>query len=432
MKLVEIIFCMLFLVTIVWADMDTVLIREAGISNLEELQEITLKIARSILVEREEYPLMVLYENWENEAWVYDMKDTHSYDENGYPSEILMQDWEEGEWVNFMKMCTDCDAQGLTQEATIEIWDAIENIWQDMLLMTYTYDANGNWTEIVSEMWVYDQYMFTSRILREYNNQNLATFESNQLWDYGGNWVNNSQTNFSYSGMFLTEELEESWQEDSFWENSKLKTYVEAGNDHPSELLLQTWDGGGSWVNNRRSDYTYDGDWHEIENYEQVWEADAWMNFQTHYYSYDDDNLLERLTKEWESERSWINHSKYTVEYGNLQSDDFEIPEQVDFKLTNYPNPFNPETEIRFQVPDFRNQDAKIEIYNIKGQYINSFLCHPSVAGHGPELVEGDHKIISGTWNGRDNFGHPAPSGIYYYKLRIGNEERTKKMVLMK
>jgi len=183
---------------------------------------------------------------------------------------------------------------------------------------------------------------------------------------------------------------------------------------------LQTWDGGGYWVNTRHSDYTYDGEWHEIEDYEQAWEG-AWENFQTHYYTYDGDNFLQRLTKDWEPDRAWINHSRYTVEYGNLQADEYEIPEPADFNLSNYPNPFNPTTEIRFQVSDLRApESAVIEIYNLKGQRIREFRVASS-----PTL-----QLVR--WNGTDHSGKPVSSGIYFYKLKVGNRELTRKMVLMK
>lgn len=433
MKLIPIIFCMLVSVTMVQADIDTVLIREAGISNLEELHEFLPNIAKSILAEREIYPLIVLYENWDNGGWIYDMKDIHSYDENGYPLEILMQDWEDGSWLNFMKMCMSCDDQGLIQESLIKIWDPIENLWSDMMLMSYSYDGNGNWIEILNQIWIGDDYMLSSRLTREYNNQNNPTFESNEVWNFGGSWVNNDQSTFSYEGGFLTEILKENWEDDSYWGNAKLTSYEQDSGIYPSERLLQTWDGGGYWVNTRHSDYTYDNNWHEIEDYEQIWEEGMWMDFQTHYYSYDDEYLLERLTKEWDTERSWLNHSRYSVEYGNLNINDYEIPKLADFNLTNYPNPFNPSTEIRFQVSDTRVQesDIRIEIFNLRGHIIKTLpvtLSDSSMLNS----IEGSDFGCSVIWNGKDKLGHQAPSGIYFYKLKIGRYEQIKKMIMMK
>jgi len=97
--------------------------------------------------------------------------------------------------------------------------------------------------------------------------------------------------------------------------------------------------------------------------------------------------------------------------------------------LSNYPNPFNPSTEIRFQISDFSGiESVMISIYNLKGQKIKDLspsLCRP-------ELVEGRgvYKIL---WNGTDQTNKPVSSGIYFYQLIIDGETTVKnKMILLK
>jgi flagellar hook assembly protein FlgD len=107
-------------------------------------------------------------------------------------------------------------------------------------------------------------------------------------------------------------------------------------------------------------------------------------------------------------------------EYGmsSLGNEDINAPAKFSL-LQNYPNPFNPITTISFSVSHEDTKDAKIEIYNIKGQKIKIF-CHP-------ELVEG-----SVIWNGTDNNNKLVSSGIYFYKLTSGKKNATKKMLLLK
>ena len=88
--------------------------------------------------------------------------------------------------------------------------------------------------------------------------------------------------------------------------------------------------------------------------------------------------------------------------------------------LSNYPNPFNPETVISFSIPD----ESKIElsIFNIKGQKIKTLVHN--------EFTKGSHSII---WNGNDDFGNSVSSGVYLYKLRVnGKTEAVKKCLLLK
>ena len=87
--------------------------------------------------------------------------------------------------------------------------------------------------------------------------------------------------------------------------------------------------------------------------------------------------------------------------------------------LNNYPNPFNPETKISFEL----NQDThvKLEIYNAKGQKINTLLAD--------NLSRGKHNIV---WNGKDDQQRQMSSGIYFYRLSFANQKLTKKMLMLK
>jgi len=100
-------------------------------------------------------------------------------------------------------------------------------------------------------------------------------------------------------------------------------------------------------------------------------------------------------------------------------SDNLTIPK---IQIQTFPNPFNPSTEIRFQISDFREIEAlEVEIYNLKGQRVKEF----NVIMSG---VEG-----SITWNGTNQAGQPVSSGLYYAVLtKNGKVLASNKMVLMK
>ncbi|MDO9577894.1 MAG: T9SS type A sorting domain-containing protein [Candidatus Cloacimonadales bacterium] len=102
--------------------------------------------------------------------------------------------------------------------------------------------------------------------------------------------------------------------------------------------------------------------------------------------------------------------------------DENEVIEINNINLINYPNPFNPTTEIRLQISDFRQiENAKIEVYNIKGQKIKTI----------PINCLTDQPINSVIWNGTDENDNQVSSGIYLYKLNIENSP-IKKMMLLK
>ncbi len=85
----------------------------------------------------------------------------------------------------------------------------------------------------------------------------------------------------------------------------------------------------------------------------------------------------------------------------------------------NYPNPFNPETTIKYYLD--KTQEAKLDIFNLKGQLIKTLVSETKASG--------EHSVL---WKGEDESGHFAASGIYIVKMQTGNLISTKKMILMK
>ena len=88
-----------------------------------------------------------------------------------------------------------------------------------------------------------------------------------------------------------------------------------------------------------------------------------------------------------------------------------------DFQLSNYPNPFNHTTTISFSLPE-NTKDAEILIYNLKSQKIKQY-----------SIFNNQSLII---WDGTDENNQPVSSGIYFYKLKAGNDfSETKRMLLI-
>ncbi|MEA3297785.1 MAG: M6 family metalloprotease domain-containing protein [candidate division Zixibacteria bacterium] len=85
----------------------------------------------------------------------------------------------------------------------------------------------------------------------------------------------------------------------------------------------------------------------------------------------------------------------------------------------NYPNPFNPTTTICFSGDNTR--PATVEVYNSMGQKVA--IIFDGYAQSGKTSV---------TWDGTNNNGSPVSSGVYFYKLRNGDYEQTRKMVLIR
>ncbi len=88
--------------------------------------------------------------------------------------------------------------------------------------------------------------------------------------------------------------------------------------------------------------------------------------------------------------------------------------------ISNYPNPFNPETTISFSIPN--ESEIELTVFNIKGQKIKTLARN--------EFAKGSHSII---WNGDDDNGKTISSGVYLYKLKVnGKMEAVRKCILLK
>ena len=98
-----------------------------------------------------------------------------------------------------------------------------------------------------------------------------------------------------------------------------------------------------------------------------------------------------------------------------------------ELKLSNYPNPFNPTTTISFCLTAKDAENAKLEIFNIKGRKVKVFS--PDVILRG---FEGSAGVCTVIWDGTDYNNQPVPSGIYFYKLALDGQRITRKMTLLK
>ena len=86
--------------------------------------------------------------------------------------------------------------------------------------------------------------------------------------------------------------------------------------------------------------------------------------------------------------------------------------------INNVPNPFNPFTYIKYEVQE--RSDINITIYNILGNTIKNLLNENQTSGI---------KMIK--WDSTDNQNNPVSSGVYFYKIILGDKTYTKKMLLL-
>jgi hypothetical protein len=113
--------------------------------------------------------------------------------------------------------------------------------------------------------------------------------------------------------------------------------------------------------------------------------------------------------------------------YGTITDVQSTSKTPTDFVLhQNYPNPFNPSTKIKFEIPKIdsrKSETVKLTVFDILGKEITTLINEEKVAGI--HEVEFDARVPNGQ-------GSKLASGVYFYRLQVGNYSEIKKMVWLK
>ncbi len=108
----------------------------------------------------------------------------------------------------------------------------------------------------------------------------------------------------------------------------------------------------------------------------------------------------------------------------DVEEEQFTVADPSRYELfQSYPNPFNPETRIKYTVDSRQTHPipTTLKIYNILGQLVKTLVDEAQEPG--------SYEVI---WDGKDEKGNDVVSGIYFYQLTTGEFSQTKKMILIK
>ena len=107
----------------------------------------------------------------------------------------------------------------------------------------------------------------------------------------------------------------------------------------------------------------------------------------------------------------------------NVNAEQLQIPEETSL-LPNYPNPFNPETWIPYQLAS--PADVALTIYDINGRIVQDLDLGHQRAGIYQSRIRAAH------WDGRNALGEPVASGVYFYTLTADDFTATRKLLIRK
>ena len=114
----------------------------------------------------------------------------------------------------------------------------------------------------------------------------------------------------------------------------------------------------------------------------------------------------------------WSDEFVFSLTGTNTDPGNYSTPEKF-VLYQNTPNPFNPSTSIRYQLP--KSTRVTLRVFDLMGKPVTTLVDSRQDAG--PHAVR---------WNGLNSKGAPAGAGVYFYQLHTGEYEEVKKMVLLK
>lgn len=325
-----------------------------------------------------------------DQGWINNMLFTYTYDNNQFLIQDYAKFWFLDSWAEISRTTYTNNSIGNPIQVLEESKDFMGTEWYYNSFSTRTYDFADRLSHNIVQAWYEDTWINDYQYYYTYNANGNIQNELDQTWN-GANWVNNWQSTYTYSAQnIVTEVLSQIWV-DNAWQNDMKETFEYFGKSSGVIINIYDWKGGVTgWENTDRITTTFDEFGNDGVSIWEVYEEGGWVNFMRWTYSWMTTDVI----------------------------DEEIVPTQ--YSLSNYPNPFNPETTIEFTIPV--SDDINLSIYDIQGNLVSELIKNDTFA-------PGQYSRI---WNGTSSNGKQVSSGVYFYVLRAGNKYFTNKMILLK
>ncbi len=392
--------------------------------------------------------------------WVMNQKKVYVYNKSGYLKAEENYGWSKDRWVDNWKRILTYDASGFIDVEDSYLYDSIgfgksdslknfyqsdgfldkqeyfrwENrAWKKYKEKEYSFDEDDHLTEIIS--YFVDNDIITHSIAERFEYDSNHQFTQNKIMTLeDGVWTDSLKFVYTYKNDMLEKLTSLEWN-GTMWKYKKRSLYVYNANDRISYKKEQYSAGTDVWIDHIFNYYTYDDEnmltellreFSDKPNYQQKLEYkyngdgfiteikhlekhEEWSPTHTTIYEYDDNN---NLIKEYEMNKSsqiykqtdyyydWIND----VKKFDRGSADFQV----------FPNPFDNQLTVSFYLDSY--EYVSLAIYNAQGEQVTKPISN--------NYSFGEHKVSINTSS--------LSSGVYYLSINIGEREYTQKITSVK
>jgi hypothetical protein len=352
------------------------------------------------------------YFSWNDttSTWTQYQKNTYSYNASGRKSVELTQMWNGSGYDNNGRSTYTYDAQGDNTYIAGEYW--YNDQWNDGTRRIMTYDGSHRILTLISGYWAGIGWMDESKTIYTYDGNGHETEMLQQTWT--GAWQNSLRTTSTYDGNgFRIQQIFQSWDTDH-WVNQDRWTITNNAQGKSTLMLMETWN-ASAWTTSQKITYTYDAGGNLTKAYIQMWYSSQWNDDYQELYTYDGNGNKIEMIGQLSDGSTWTNSMKfvYTWEQATGVNEQSLTADRY-LLLNNFPNPFNPSTNIQFTLPSANI--VTLKIYDVLGREISTLVNERKSAGS-----------YSVKWDAAQ-----IPSGVYFCRLTAGNFSSMKKMVVMK
>ena len=328
------------------------------------------------------YPTVQTYQTWSSGQWVTELVETAVVNENNLPVEIIIEDL--------------TDPWDIIKDREVISYDHAGRIIQVLLYLDDWID--GGWELDSRIRWTYSEYGVLLSIISEY---------------YNGNWTADAQTLYYYDDEFNN--IRQVTQINVFtWRNLNRSMYVYDKQGNQIERTSQFWS-NSRWTNLSKTETEYKHGCYPLHEIRFSGSFDGWLPSTKNIFTFGIDGIMtliltqERIGSDWEDVRRIIfgDAPPTDATYDDLLPVRFELKQ-------NYPNPFNPSTNIVFSLP--HSDHVSLSVYDLLGRNVVRLVDGP--------MREGDHSIYF------DAAG--LTSGVYIYRLSVGDHTESRYMTLLK
>ncbi len=352
------------------------------------------------------------YYSYQDQDWYQDLTTFLTYNGAGYITKVV-QAISQGDWfvpVGKYDFVYDDSNRLIHMYTYMADWDGV---FYPVNRLHIEYVSNNDLTAISWQDWE-DREVYYWKTTFGFDNQGRVNLETNYASQDSTIWVLEGKAEHTYHPQdttgpdafvqFIAKDLPLAFVFDHF--------------EYPgliSESIWYYWM-ERSWEYSDKEVHTYDNQLRKIMTEYLGWDSDAWYYWDRDLFYYDNNGNLDYEINQWyDWDEYYDNHKvEYTWETYTA-NDDPVTPAITELALRAYPQPFAESMTI---VPQSKySTDIKIGIYNAKGQLVKSIQ---TPAG------------MSVVWDGKDDKGITAASGIYFIRADQAGNTATIKAVKMK